>query len=80
MDLDSWVDNADEAYKHHETRGKEIYDEFQGILKIKGANERLDTKYEKKKRYHGYQDISCPPEARTHKSSPFEVTSKVTPY
>lgn len=80
VDPDSWVDNADETYKHYETRGKEMYDEFQGILKMKRTNERLDTQYEKKKRYHGYQHISCPPEARAHRSSPFEVTSKVTPY
>jgi hypothetical protein len=63
MELDSWVDNADEAYQHHEIRGKEVDNEFKGILKIKGAKEGHDTEYEKKKREHSYQYISSPPEA-----------------
>ncbi len=43
MYLERWVDNPDDAYQHHETRGKEINDEFQRILKIKGADECLNA-------------------------------------
>ena len=39
-----------------------------GFFKIKAADECLDTEREKKKRYHGYQDIFPPPEARAHRT------------
>ena len=48
MDLDNWVDNTHDAHQHHETPRKEVDDEYQGILKVKGADERLNTDYKKK--------------------------------
>jgi hypothetical protein len=44
MDLEYWVNNPDDAYQYHETRGEKADNEFQRILKIKGANECVDPK------------------------------------
>ena len=68
MDLERRVDNPDDAYQHHETRRKEVDDEFQGILQIKAPDECLDAEREKKKRCHCDQDIFPPPEARAHRT------------
>jgi hypothetical protein len=63
MDLKCGVKNAGDTDEHHEAGGKEVHDEFKGILQEKRADQRLDTEHEKKKCKKGNQDIFPPPEA-----------------
>jgi hypothetical protein len=55
-DLKSRVDHSDHAHQNHETGGKEIHDELQGILEMKCADQGLDAEYEKKERKKAEQD------------------------
>ncbi len=80
MDLECRIDDTDDAYQHHETRGKEVDNEFQGVLKIKTANECLDAKHEKKKRYHRNQDILPPPKTRAHRTYLLDEFTLTYPY
>ncbi len=80
MDLECRIDDTDDAYQHHETRGKEVDNEFQGVLKIKTGNECLDAKHEKKKRYHRNQDILSPPKTRAHRTYLLDEFRLTYPY
>ena len=50
MDLESGVDEADDADQNHEARGKKIHDEFKGIVDVKGADQVLNTENKEKNR------------------------------
>jgi hypothetical protein len=62
MNLKYRVENSDDTYQNHETGGKEIHDELQRVLEMKGADQGLDAKYEKKDRKKEDQDHFPPPE------------------
>lgn len=71
MDLKSGVDNTYEAYQDHERRRKEIHNEFEGVIEIKGTDQCFNAENEEKKREDGNDNILPPPETRAHlKSSP----------
>jgi hypothetical protein len=63
MNRKRWVEKSDDTHQNHETGGKEIHDEFQRVLEMKGADQGLDAKYEKKERKKADQDHFPPPEA-----------------
>jgi hypothetical protein len=49
MNLKHRIQNSDETHQNHKTRGEKIHNELQRILKMKGTDQSLDAKYEKKK-------------------------------
>ncbi len=66
VEPERWVDDPDDAYQYHETRGKEVDDEFQGVLQIKGPDKCLNTEHEKKNGDQRDQDILPQPKTRAH--------------
>jgi hypothetical protein len=48
MNLKRRIENSDDTHQNHETGGKEIHDELQRVLEMKGPDQGLDTEYEKK--------------------------------
>jgi hypothetical protein len=63
MNLEHRVEDSNDTHQNHETGGKEIHDEFQRVLEMKGADQGLGAEYEKKKRKKTNQDHFPPPEA-----------------
>ncbi len=50
MNLESRVDETDDADQDHEARGKKVHDEFKGIIEMKGTDQGLNTENKKKNR------------------------------
>lgn len=47
VDLKNRIEDSDNAHKNHETCGKEIHDELQGILEMKSSYQGFYAEYEK---------------------------------
>jgi hypothetical protein len=56
MDSKSRVENSDDTHQNHKAGGKEIHDELQRVLEMKGPDQGLDSEYKKKKREKTEQD------------------------
>jgi hypothetical protein len=73
MDLQRGVEDSDETQQHHEARGEEVHDKFQGIFQKKGTQEPFDAEDQKKKRKKGDQNVFSPPEIQNRPPHPRKV-------
>jgi hypothetical protein len=49
MHLKHRIQNSDETHQNHKAGGEKIHNELQWIFEMKGTDQGLDAKYEKKK-------------------------------
>jgi hypothetical protein len=61
MDLESGIEDTDEAHQDHKARGKEVHDELKGVIEVKCTYQGFDAENKKKNGANSNHYIFAPP-------------------